>query len=96
MPKREKSIVSAVILACSFQKWKCYFQDGLQEEQIFRGGRGWGRREEGREGRELKNGRCWKFIFLIYGYIQLLTYLLKMRVPQQPGGFGFQTCSDVA
>ena len=63
MPKREKSMVTAVILACSFQKWKCYFQDGLQEEQIFRGGRGWGRGEEGREGRELKNGRYWKFIF---------------------------------
>ena len=46
-------MVTAVILACSFQKWKCYFQDGLQEEQIFRGG-GVGKegRRQGGEGVE--------------------------------------------
>ena len=62
MPKTEDSMVTAVILGCSFQKWKCHFQHGLQEDQIFRGG-GVGKEGRRREGRELKNGRYWKFIF---------------------------------
>lgn len=53
MPKTEDSMVTAVILGCSFQKWKCHFQHGLQEEQIFRGGgRGEGGKTQGGEGVE--------------------------------------------